>query len=170
MADHHVLEVSDEIHSFVMDLVTKCAGGGVPTLPPLDPAEDTASARRRSMLDISYAGSALVGQAGAVVDGLSPGRRFPACHMLRGTGHHLIAHRDMPRLDYLRARWDKLVSFTDVSSEPFNAGAPGIRNHGAILVRPDGFVGFLADPADAVAMDALDAHLASYLVPNSAAA
>jgi 2-polyprenyl-6-methoxyphenol hydroxylase-like FAD-dependent oxidoreductase len=170
LADHHVLEVSDEIHSFVMDLVTKCADGGVPKLPPLDPVEDMASARRRSMLDISYAGSALVGQAGTIVDGLSPGRRFAACDMLRGTGHHLIAHRDMPRLDHLLARWDKLVSFIDMSSAPFDAGAAGIRNGGAILVRPDGFVGFRADPADAAATDALDAHLASYLIPNNAAA
>jgi hypothetical protein len=57
-----------------------------------------------------------------------------------------------------------------MSSAPFDAGAAGIRNGGAILVRPDGFVGFRADPADAAATDALDAHLASYLIPNNAAA
>jgi len=46
-------------------------------MPPPDPARDMAAARRRSMLDISYAGSALVGQAGTGVDGLAPGTRFP---------------------------------------------------------------------------------------------
>ena len=32
-ADHHVLEVSDEVHSLVMDLVAMCDGGGAATLP-----------------------------------------------------------------------------------------------------------------------------------------
>jgi hypothetical protein len=32
-------------------------------------------------------------------------------------------------------------------------------------VRPDGFVGFRADPADETTIDALDAHLATYLIP-----
>jgi hypothetical protein len=57
-----------------------------------------------------------------------------------------------------------------VSSASFDAGAAGLRNGGAILVRPDGFVGFRADPADAVAIDALDVHLASYLIPNKISA
>jgi hypothetical protein len=112
------------------------------------------------MLDISYAGSALVGQAGAGVDGLSPGMRFPACHHPGGARHRLIAFGQAPRLDYLRARWDKLVSIVDASIAPFDAAAAGVPNGGAILVRPDGFVGFRADPADEMTMDALDAHLA----------
>jgi len=37
---------------------------------------------------------------------------------------------------------------------------------GAVLVRPDGFIGFRAAPADETTMDALDDHLATYLVPN----
>jgi len=35
-------------------------------------------------------------------------------------------------------------------------------------VRPDGFIGFRAAPADAATMAALDAHLASYLIPARA--
>jgi FAD binding domain len=149
MADRHVLEVSDEVHNFVMNLIAMCAVGA-PALPPPDAVKDRAAARRRSMLDISYAGSALVGQAGAVTDGLSPGTRFPACHHLRGTRHHLIAFGGRPRSDYLRARWEKLVSFVDTSTAPFDATAAGIPEGGAILVRPDGFVGFRADPADEI--------------------
>jgi 2-polyprenyl-6-methoxyphenol hydroxylase-like FAD-dependent oxidoreductase len=166
IADHHVLEVSDEVHGFVMDLIATCDGGGAPAVPPPDPVEDMASARRRSMLDISYAGSALVGQAGGIVDGLSPGTRFPACHFLRGTRHHLIAFGEVPRLDHLRARWDKLVSIVDASNAQFDATVAGVPEGGAILVRPDGFVGFRVDPADEKTMDALDAHLATYLIPN----
>jgi 2-polyprenyl-6-methoxyphenol hydroxylase-like FAD-dependent oxidoreductase len=165
VADHHVLEVSDEIHTFVMNLVAMCERGAL-AVPPLDPARDMAAARRRSMLDISYAGSALVGQAGAAVDGLSPGTRFPAWLHLGGTRHHLIAFDGAPRLDYLRARWDKLVSIVDASTAPFDASAAGVPNGGAILVQPDGFVGFRADPADEMTMNALDAHLATYLIPH----
>jgi hypothetical protein len=166
IADHHVLEVSDEVHSFVVNLIATCNGGGTPAVPPPDPVEDMASARRRSMLDISYAGSALVGQAGRVVDGVTPGTRFAACHFLSGTRHHLIAFGKVPRLDYFRTRWDKLVSIVDASTAPFDAALAGISNGGAILVRPDGFVGFRVDPADDKTMDALDAHLATYLIPS----
>ena len=170
MADHHVLEVSDEVHGFVMSLVAECDGGGAPAVPPPDPVEDMVSARRRSMLDISYAGSALVGQAGAVVAGVLPGTRFPACHFLSGTCHHLIAFGEVPRLDDLRARWDRLVCIVDASTVPFDAAAAGVPDGGAILVRPDGFVGFRVDPADEKTMGALHAHLATYLIPNAGAA
>ena len=166
IADHHVLDVSDEVHSFVMNLIAMCDGGGAPAVPPADPAEDMAVTRRRSMLDVSYAGSALVSQAGAVADGLSAGGRFVACHYLSGTCHHLIAFGEAPRLDYLRGRWDKLVSIVDASSAQFDATAAGVPNGGVIIVRPDGFVGFCANPADETTMDALDAHLATYLIPN----
>jgi FAD binding domain len=166
LADHHVLEVSHEVHSLVMELVAMCDGGGAPTLPQGDPAQNVAAARRRSMLDVSYAGSTLVGQAGAVVEGPSPGDRFPACHRLSGTCHHLIVFGEAPRLDYLGARWDKLVSIVDASSATFDATEAGVPNGGAILVRPDGFIGFRAAPADETTMDALDAHLTTYLVPD----
>jgi hypothetical protein len=41
---------------------------------------------------------------------------------------------------------------------------------GPVLVRPDGFIGFRAVPADRAGMNALDVHLASYLVPVPMAA
>jgi 2-polyprenyl-6-methoxyphenol hydroxylase-like FAD-dependent oxidoreductase len=159
VADRHVLEVSDEVHSLVMDLVAMCDDGGTPTLPQGDPAQNLGAARRRSMLDISYAGSALVGQAGTVAEGPSPGDRFPACHRLSGTWYHLIVFGKAPRLDYLRARWDKLVSIVDASTAHFDAIEAGVPDGGAILVRPDGFIGFRAAPADETTMGALDAHL-----------
>jgi hypothetical protein len=129
-----------------------------------------ASARRRSMLDISYVGSALVGGVGGVADGLSPGTRFPACHLLGGTQHHLIASGNAPRLDHLRARWDGLVSIVDSSNVPFDADTTGVPSDGAILVRPDGFIGFRVAGADEKTMGALDAHLATYLIPKAGVA
>ncbi|PWT87636.1 MAG: hypothetical protein C5B56_10060, partial [Proteobacteria bacterium] len=169
-ADHHVLEVSDEIHSHVMELIGMCDGGRMPAVPPEDPAQVLAVMRRRSMLDVSYAGSVLVGQASAVADAPSPGDRFPAGLRLGGTGHHLLVFGTAPRLDrlldFFRARWDKLVAIVDAASAGFDATEAGVPNGGAILVRPDGFIGFRAAPADAATMAALDAHLATYLAPS----
>ena len=146
LADHHVLEVSDEVHGFVMELVAMCGPAVArPTVPPGDPARTGCDAQR-SMLDVSYAGSALVGQAGAVVEGPSPGDRFPACYRLSGTCHHLIVFGAAPRLDYFRARWDELVSIVDALSGHFDADRCGVPDGGAILVRPDGFIGFRAVP------------------------
>ena len=167
IADHHVLEASDEVHGFVMNLIAMCDSGGAPSVPPEDPVEEMAAARRRSMLDISYAGSALVGQASAMVGGPTTGMRFPVCYRLSGRCHHLITPSRAPRLDYLRARWNRLVSIIDASQ--FDTTSAGVPSGGAILVRPDGFVGFRADPADEMTMEALDAHLATYLIPNAGA-
>jgi hypothetical protein len=80
--------------------------------------------------------------------------------------HHLIVFGEVPRLDYLRARWDGLVSIVDAASAHFDATEAGVPNGGAILVRPDGFIGFRAAPADETTMAALDTHLATYLVPH----
>jgi hypothetical protein len=92
--------------------------------------------------------------------------RFPDSGRLKGTGHHLIVFGVAPRLDQFRARWDSLVSIIDASSAKFDATEAGVPDGGAILVRPDGFIGFHAAPADEMTMDALDAHLSSYLVPT----
>jgi hypothetical protein len=143
-----------------------CDGGSAPSLPPGDPAQNVAGLRRRLMLDVSYAGSALVGQAGASLDAPPPGERFPGRCRLKGTGHHLIVFGETPRLEHLRGRWGTLVSIVDASNAEFDAAESGLPDGGAILVRPDGFIRFSAAPADETTMAALDAHLATYLVPQ----
>jgi hypothetical protein len=70
-------------------------------------------------------------------------------------------------LDALRARWGDLVSIIDAAGAGFDAIAAGVPQGGAILVRPDGFIGFRAAPADEATMAALDAHLASYLIADA---
>lgn len=52
------------------------------------------------------------------------------------------------------------VANRDTEGEPAR-----LDSSAALLVRPDGHVGFRAVPADAGGIEALDAHLASYLVP-----
>jgi hypothetical protein len=74
-----------------------------------------------------------VGQAGGIVDGLSPGTRFPACHFLRGTRHNLIAFGEVPRLDHLRARWDKLVSIVDATTRNSTPLSPAFLKVGRSL-------------------------------------
>jgi 2-polyprenyl-6-methoxyphenol hydroxylase-like FAD-dependent oxidoreductase len=166
LADHHVLEVSDEVHEFVMKLIAMCQDGGVPVVPPAGPAERKAAARRRLMLDVSYEGSPFVGQAGTDGEGLPPGIRFPEWLRLDGPGHHLVVFGEAARLDDFRARWGRLVSIVDAASAGFDAAEAGVPNGGALLVRPDGFIGFRVAPADEANMKALDAHLMTYLVPS----
>jgi hypothetical protein len=46
----------------------------------------------------------------------------------------------------------------------------GLAEGGVVLVRPDGFIAFRRAAADENAIQALDAHLSTYLHPNVAAA
>jgi hypothetical protein len=60
-------------------------------------------------------------------------------------------------------------AYVEASGAPDDAVAAGVPDGGAILVRPDGFIGFRAVLADEATMAALDAHLATYLVPGAGA-
>jgi 2-polyprenyl-6-methoxyphenol hydroxylase-like FAD-dependent oxidoreductase len=169
MADRHALDVSNDIHAHIVKLVAICAGGETPNVPPSTADEIIATSRRRSMLDISYAGSPLVGQAGDGSGSPAPGERFPANLRLRGESHYLLVFGKTPGLEGLRARWDGLVTIVNASADGFNAAEAGAPDGGAVLIRPDGFIGFRAAPANEVTMAALDAHLAGYLIPAARA-
>jgi hypothetical protein len=123
----------------------------------------------RSMLDVSYAGSSLVGEypAGTLTPMTpAPGDRYPDRAALAGTGHHLLLFggADDARIERLRRRWRGLVEISDAAADP---GRAGLAAGGAVLVRPDGHIGFRS-PADSAGLGALDAHLDSYLIPASA--
>ena len=168
-ADEHVLEVSDQVHATVMGLVAAYASGQPPALPPPDAARDLAMQRSRAMLDVSYAGSPLVAEfvPGGTAWVPAAGSRFPERSRLAGTGHHLLVFGDTD-LDQLRARWAGLVEVLDGAAAGFDSARAGVPEGGAVLVRPDGMIGFRASPADVPGLTALDAHLASYLVPRPA--
>jgi len=163
-ADRHVLEVSDRLHELAYRAV-EAARTGIAPSPPT-PQQVAAMLQSRSMLDTSYAGSPIVGeypgrtQAAATP---APGDRYPDRAALAGTGHHLLLFgvTEDAGIERLRRRWRGLV---DVSQATVDAGRAGLTGPGLVLVRPDGHVGFRA-PADPAGLDALDAHLDSYLIP-----
>jgi 6-methylpretetramide 4-monooxygenase / 4-hydroxy-6-methylpretetramide 12a-monooxygenase len=165
-ADTHVLEVSERLHQLAHDAV-ESARTGVRPRPPT-PDQVAALVRSRSMLDVSYADSALVGEyvaAGQEAAPLpGPGDRYPGRTGLGGTEHHvlLLGGADDAGVTRLRERWRGLVDVSAGDTEPDRAR---LDSPAALLVRPDGHVGFRAVPADAAGIEALDAHLASYLVP-----
>ena len=169
LADRHVLEVSNEIHAFVMQLVEKCRAGESLSPAAQDPAEALAALRKRSMLDVSYKGSLLIdGSAGEAEPSL--GARFPGWCDLEGAAHHLVVFGDAPELDVFRARWGPLVAVVDGPQAGLDPARAGLPERGVVLVRPDGFIGFGRGSADEDAMKALDAHLSTYLRPNFVAA
>jgi len=167
-ADRHVVEVSDRLHAVAQGAVEAARTGE--SLPPPAPEQVAALVRARSMLDITYADSPLVGEhvdAGAASADPSvpgPGDRYPDRTMLTGTKHHLLLFGAVEETTVarLRSRWDRLVDVQRGNGDPGRAGLAG--GTGAVLVRPDGHIGFRAAPADAAGLEALDAHLGSYLV------
>jgi hypothetical protein len=119
------------------------------------------------MLDVSYASSPLTseyGSSGEHGNGAPvPGERYPDRARLAGTAHHLLIFGEAggaSLLDRLQRRWAGLVKVVRVTG----GTRTRLAGDGAVLVRPDGQVGFRADAADVPALRALDAHLDSYLV------
>jgi 6-methylpretetramide 4-monooxygenase / 4-hydroxy-6-methylpretetramide 12a-monooxygenase len=165
-ADQHVLEISDVLHRLAYGAV-EFARTGVRSPPPT-PEQAEALLRSRSMLDVSYAGSPLVGEVpqsdGVEHPSPAPGERYPNRAQLSGTRHHLLVFggADEAALAALQDRWRDLAEVVRDGGDPRRAGLAG---DGVVLVRPDGHVGFRASPADAVGLQAVDAHLDSYLIP-----
>ena len=169
LADHHALEVTNEIHNAIMNLVAICAGGEKPSLPAQEPAAALAALRMRSMLDVSYRGSLLTDEEADDAEP-APGARFPGWCDLAGATHHLVISGGVPPLDDFRARWGALVSVVEWTGAGIFAKQSGLAEGGMVLVRPDGFIGFRRASADDAAMKSLNTHLSSYLWPNFAAA
>ncbi len=155
-----VLETSDRIHQMAHSAVEAARTGIAPE--PLSAEDAAAFTRARAMLDTSYADSPLTGEYGSPGGrATTPGSRYAGWHELPGPAHHLVFsgadHGDWTRfID----RWGGLVKVGRGRAHRAQTGRPK-----AVLIRPDGYIGFRASPADAAGLDALDAHLSSYLVP-----
>jgi 2-polyprenyl-6-methoxyphenol hydroxylase-like FAD-dependent oxidoreductase len=156
----HVLETSDRIHQLAHSAVESARTGVA--AEPLSAEEAAAFTRARAMLDASYAGSPLTGEYGHS-DGsaTTPGSRYAGWHELAGPAHHLLlSGADPGGWTRFRDRWHGLVDVGRRGDQPAEAGTPT-----AVLVRPDGYIGFRAPVSHAAGLDALDAHLSSYLIP-----
>ena len=165
-AARHVLEVSDGLHALAHGAVEAARTGRHQA--SASPERAAALIRSRSMLDTSYRDSPLTGAylapgqpAGPAAPG--PGERYPDRAELAGTAHHVLIFGDAGEadLDQLRRRWRGLADVVRATTAPDRAGLAAA---GAILVRPDGQIGFQANSTSPAALAALDAHLGSYLV------
>lgn len=125
--------------------------------------------RSRSMLDVSYAGSFLVGEYPAGTRTTmtpAPGDRYPDRAALPGTGHRLLlfGSGEDDGIMRLQRRWRALVEISHATGDPRRAG---LATTGAVLVRPDGHIGFRTT-VDSAGLAALDTHLDSYLISAAA--
>ncbi|HTZ26425.1 MAG TPA: FAD-dependent monooxygenase [Streptosporangiaceae bacterium] len=164
-ADRHVLETSDGLHQLAEGAIESARAGVFPAPPSKERL--AAMVRSRCMLDVSYAGTPLIGEylapgtpppAGPV-----PGGRYPDRIDLPGTGHYVLIFgtADDAAAAQFAGKWHDLVHVTRSGGDGRQAGMSG---SGAILVRPDGYIGFRAAPASQAGFRALDAHLDGYLV------
>ncbi len=168
-ADQHVLEVSDRLHQLAHAAVESARCESPPPAPPA-PEAVAALARARSMLDVSYRGSPLVGERIAPgtppLPSPAPGDRYPGRAWMTGARHQAVVFGPASDADVavVRSRWRGIV---DVSRGVGDPRRVGLATDGVALIRPDGYLGFRAAPADHSAVGALDSHLSSYLVPTS---
>jgi 6-methylpretetramide 4-monooxygenase / 4-hydroxy-6-methylpretetramide 12a-monooxygenase len=173
IADRHVLDVSDDVHSGIIGIADAAREGREVPAAAADPATTALLRNSRVMIDFDYAGSPLVaGYAGGGSDAAEPhpGQRYPDWTRFGGTAHHVLVFgpvADAASLARLDRRWSKLARISrDPGVDPVRAGVP---TGGVVLIRPDGHIGFRSPSADAGALAALDRHLSSYLAPNPTA-
>jgi len=169
IADRHVLDVSDQVHTSVIGVADAVRQGRDVRAAVVDPIAAALLCNARAMLDIDYAGSPLVADHGAGLEGPRPGQRYPDRARLGGTSHHVLVFgsvTDGAPLARLGQRWSTLVQISrDPDVDPARAGVPA---GGVVMVRPDGHIGFRFPSTQPAALAALDRHLASYLVPDLA--
>jgi 2-polyprenyl-6-methoxyphenol hydroxylase-like FAD-dependent oxidoreductase len=174
MADHHVLDVSDQVHHSVVDVATAARERREIQPAAVDPITAALVRNSRAMLDVDYWGSPLIVDYGAGAtskQGPRPGQWYPDWARFGGTSHHVLVFGDGAETEAIErfgGRWSHLVEITqNPDVKPARAGLPA---GGTALVRPDGHIGFRFPGTNADAFAALDRHLASYLISGDCAA
>jgi 6-methylpretetramide 4-monooxygenase / 4-hydroxy-6-methylpretetramide 12a-monooxygenase len=176
IADRHVLDVSDNVHSSIADAADAARQGREIHAAVVDPIAAALVRNSRAMIDVDYAGSPLIvdhandgdhAKNGATASGPRPGQWYPDWRRFAGTSHRMLVFgtgSDANSLAQLGGRWSHLVAMSrNPSVDPVRAGVPA---GGVIMIRPDGHIGFRHPSADTRAFTALDRHLSSYLIPD----
>jgi len=170
IADHHVLDVSNQVHSGIIGIADAVREGREPPAAVADPATTALLRNSRAMIDFDYAGSPLIADRGgdaAETADPHPGQRYPEWTRFGGMSHHVLVFgsvADAASLARLGRRWSELVQVShDPDVDPVRAGVP---EGGVVLIRPDGHIGFRFPSTGAGALTGLDRHLSSYLIPE----
>ena len=115
IADRHVLDVSDHVHTGILGIADAVRQGRQPPAGNTDPVNASLARNARGMIDIDYAGSPLVADHvanGATTAEPHPGQRYPDWTRFGGWSHHLLAFgpvTDAASLPRLGRRWTGLV-------------------------------------------------------------
>jgi len=170
IADRHVLEVSDHVHTSIMDMADAARQGRAVHAAAVSPMAAALQGYARAMIDVDYGESPLVADyGGGATGGPRPGQRYPDRLQFGGTSHHVLVFgpvTDAPSLAHLGRRWSGLVQ---IASNPrVDPARAGVQGSGVVMIRPDGHIGFRHPSSQGDALAALDRHLASYLVPSAA--
>lgn len=160
-----VLASSEAMHEFYYGLV-EMAAGGQPLAPP--PASGERKVTSGAMLDVTFHDSPIVACHGSPPDDESPrpGCRFPARTRLSGCLHHLLLYGTASATDRARLvdRWAGALEILD-GETVCPTDLAGVSPAGAVLVRPDGYIGFQAQTWSDEARQALDRHLDGQFAP-----
>ncbi|MFZ4776292.1 MAG: FAD-dependent monooxygenase [Terrimicrobiaceae bacterium] len=161
------LASSDAMHGYYDALVEMAVAGKPLAEPPDDP---TRIVKSGSMLDITLGESPILGFYGSALGrrSLKPGCRFPARTKLSGGLHQLLVYHSAEAWDQetFAKRWADALEIVDGDSI-CPPEVSGVSASGAILVRPDGYVGFQAEKWNEEARNALDGLLEIQFSPES---
>jgi 2-polyprenyl-6-methoxyphenol hydroxylase-like FAD-dependent oxidoreductase len=172
VADHHVLDVSDQVHCSIADAAEAARNRREIHAAVVDPITAALVRNSRAMLDVDYWGSPLVddyGAGGANTKGPRPGRWYPDWSRFGGTSHRVLVFGDVAGAESmarLGRRWSKLV---EISHNPtVDRERAGLATDGIVMIRPDGHIGFRFPSTESGAFEVLNRHLSSYLIPEMA--
>ncbi len=146
-----VLASSEAMYDFYYTLVAQAVAGEELHEPPEDPTRHPTSP---AMLGLAIHESPILGMSGTVIGTgrLRCGSRFSGNTKLTGPHHNLLVFGNPPGMNECADTWKHALEVVDGSSlsTPKECGVSG---QGAVLIRPDGYIGFVADPWDPVAFD-----------------